>query len=289
MRLWWTLRQLKSSNPEVRRRAVQNLGERRETPAVKALVNTLYDKDPQVREEAVETLRKLGDQVVEMLIAALEDHRILVQEGAVEVLGRIGSERAVEALAAALDNRSIFVRKAAQNWLVKTDNVQVIEEVEANNLTRWRESGQAWSWVQAHKASWSHGNWLTLLETLKKSEFWPMKPDAVGEVIEGFKREWLERERKRQQEEEENKLKYGPIIFDQTATSAGICSRCGKGIEPIVDPMTGTFRYFRGDPKLKVCDGQICVNCQSRLCFNCHMSETCPNCSKAMMLIISGF
>jgi len=43
----------------------------------------------------------------------------------------------------------------------------------------------------------------------------------------------------------------GRIVFDTMATSAGSCSRCGKRIEPVVDPRTGGFRYFKGDRTLK--------------------------------------
>jgi hypothetical protein len=81
----------------------------------------------------------------------------------------------------------------------------------------------------------------------------------------------------------------GRIIFDPQAKSTGSCTRCRKRIEPIRHPETGEFRYWRGDTSLKVCDGQICVSCQMRLCFFCQMSENCPKCGKAMNLIISGF
>jgi hypothetical protein len=64
---------------------------------------------------------------------------------------------------------------------------------EADNLRRWRESGAARTWVEARKGSWNHEDWLTLLEELKRSSFWPMQPDAVGLILEDAKREWLQR------------------------------------------------------------------------------------------------
>jgi hypothetical protein len=67
------------------------------------------------------------------------------------------------------------------------------EEVEAENLRRWRESGQTWAWVQAREGRWDHDAWLGLLEELKRSSFWPMCPDAVGQALEKTKREWLSR------------------------------------------------------------------------------------------------
>jgi hypothetical protein len=64
---------------------------------------------------------------------------------------------------------------------------------EAHNLKRWRESGQARVWVEAHRGGWNHDDWLTLLDELGRSPFWPMQPDAVGQVLEDEKRQWLSR------------------------------------------------------------------------------------------------
>jgi hypothetical protein len=64
---------------------------------------------------------------------------------------------------------------------------------EAENLRRWRESGQARSWVEAHKGHWNHEDWLALLAALERSPYWPMQPNAVGGALEEAKQEWLRR------------------------------------------------------------------------------------------------
>jgi hypothetical protein len=64
---------------------------------------------------------------------------------------------------------------------------------ETDNLRRWRESGQARAWVEAHQGRWNHNDWLALLDELKRSPFWPMRPDAVGLTLEEIQREWLRR------------------------------------------------------------------------------------------------
>lgn len=64
---------------------------------------------------------------------------------------------------------------------------------EAENLRRWRESGQARAWVESRQGQWGHAEWLALLEDLKRSPFWPMQPAAVGLVLEDEKRQWLQR------------------------------------------------------------------------------------------------
>ena len=58
---------------------------------------------------------------------------------------------------------------------------------EDENLRRWRESGQAWAWVEERQGCWNHVDWLALLEDLKCSSLWPMKADAVGLTLEETK------------------------------------------------------------------------------------------------------
>ena len=64
---------------------------------------------------------------------------------------------------------------------------------QADNLRRWRESGQPWTWVEARRGQWDHDAWLGLLDDLKRSSFWPMNPDAVGLVLEETRQKWLSR------------------------------------------------------------------------------------------------
>jgi len=60
---------------------------------------------------------------------------------------------------------------------------------EEENLRRWRESGEARAWVEARQGKWGHQDWLALLESLRRSRFWPMSPDAIGLALEEIKRE----------------------------------------------------------------------------------------------------
>jgi hypothetical protein len=63
----------------------------------------------------------------------------------------------------------------------------------ADNLRRWRESGQPRAWVEARQGRWDHDAWLALLDDLQRSSFWPMNPDAVGLMLEETRQEWLSR------------------------------------------------------------------------------------------------
>jgi hypothetical protein len=61
-------------------------------------------------------------------------------------------------------------------------------EILAQNLLRWERSGLPQEWVHDHHGQWGHSDWLALLESLKRSDFWPMEPDAVGSVLEELKK-----------------------------------------------------------------------------------------------------
>ena len=57
------------------------------------------------------------------------------------------------------------------------------------NVERWRRSGKPQAWVEKHNYQWNHEEWLQLLRDLERSEFWPMKPEEVGAVLEALKAE----------------------------------------------------------------------------------------------------
>jgi hypothetical protein len=61
---------------------------------------------------------------------------------------------------------------------------------EGENLRRWLESGEARAWVAAREARWGEADWLTLLEGLKRSVYWPLNPAEAARALEGLKREW---------------------------------------------------------------------------------------------------
>src|SRR3954451_16340290 len=60
----------------------------------------------------------------------------------------------------------------------------------AENLRRWKGSGQPRLWVEARQGRWNHSDWLSLLETLRESEFWPMGPVAVALALDELKRQY---------------------------------------------------------------------------------------------------
>lgn len=91
----------------------------------------------------------------------------------------------------------LFGKKGAAATAARTEEPPPAESRssagEMENVRRWRESGQARAWVDAHDGCWDHAAWLALLEELRRSPFWPMPPDAVGLALEEARREWLQR------------------------------------------------------------------------------------------------
>jgi HEAT repeat protein len=113
--LWWTLRQLKSTDAKIRLRAVDKLRESRDPRAVQPLAAALKDETPGVREAAAKALGEIGDaRAVEPLVAALKDEDNDVRQTAARSLGRlIGDTRAVEPLLAVLQSEAAWFRQAA--------------------------------------------------------------------------------------------------------------------------------------------------------------------------------
>src|SRR5207248_1451318 len=65
---------------------------------------------------------------------------------------------------------------------------QVREEgAKRENLSRWIASGHPSIWVTEHNCAWNHSDWLSLLELLRSSQYWPVELDRVGLVLEQLK------------------------------------------------------------------------------------------------------
>jgi HEAT repeat protein len=123
------LRRLTSANPDVRKRAAENLGGSRDTRAVDPLVVALADPELTVRWAAAIALGKIGNaRAVEPLVAALRSSREFDGSAAIEALGKIGDARAVEPLVAALrSSRDVSVRSAATKALGKIGDARAVE------------------------------------------------------------------------------------------------------------------------------------------------------------------
>lgn len=94
---------------------IPNIKEMQARRDVKGLLEALrYQKDEEVRVDAANALRLLGDSLaVESLIDALKDHSYRVRRAAAKALGEIGDARAVSALLSILRHHDFDTREGA--------------------------------------------------------------------------------------------------------------------------------------------------------------------------------
>lgn len=52
------------------------------------------------------------------------------------------------------------------------------------NLRRLNESGICSNWVKDHVYGWNHNDWLSFVDHLRSSEFWPLDESQVGLLLE---------------------------------------------------------------------------------------------------------
>jgi hypothetical protein len=118
---------LQNAKPDVRRKAVETLGEIGDILAVEPLIKILEHDVLFVRWEAAEALGKIGDvRAVEPLIQALEDKDWNIRRNAVRALGQIGDRRAVEPLIQALGDRDMDVQEETITALGKISDTRTV-------------------------------------------------------------------------------------------------------------------------------------------------------------------
>jgi HEAT repeat protein len=108
------LRLVGAEDPAIRSRFVQELGSRRASQAVTAIVERLEDGDAQVRRAAVTALGKLGArEAIAELAKRLKDKEGTVQADAAEALGELDALSRVSEICELLASPQALVRKSA--------------------------------------------------------------------------------------------------------------------------------------------------------------------------------
>jgi HEAT repeat protein len=108
---------LVDEDPKMRQMAAMFLGQTAEAKHATGLIESLHDRDKQVRACAVEGLVAIGSGAVPALIAALQDEWWVVRYRAAEALGKIGDERALKSLENAICDEKDHVRYMAAKGL----------------------------------------------------------------------------------------------------------------------------------------------------------------------------
>jgi HEAT repeat protein len=115
---WLDTLRLRSTNPRLRCKAVENLSGSNRPSDTELLRASLQDKDTRVRCAAVRALERTNTpDSHRSLVAALADPSFEVREASARALGRLGVVGSVEALAACLRDADAAVRIAAAGAL----------------------------------------------------------------------------------------------------------------------------------------------------------------------------
>ena len=117
----WTIKkQLKSTDYQIRMKAIKSIVDTKDSEAVDQLVEMLNDPDPRVRQAAVIGLGDLRDRrSVDRLIVSLDDRDIKVRQNAIVSLKKIGDIRSVEAITPMLQDDEQIIRDTAARTLAE--------------------------------------------------------------------------------------------------------------------------------------------------------------------------
>jgi HEAT repeat protein len=111
----------------VRSEAAKALGTIRDPFSVEPLIDTLRDKNMQVRDDVIQALQQIGTPSVDRLIFALKDGDIHIRSSSAIILGEIRDSRAVVPLIEALRDESWVVRSEAAKALGNVQDPRAIE------------------------------------------------------------------------------------------------------------------------------------------------------------------
>jgi len=119
---------LASEDRRLRIDAAKKLGDIRDEKAIKPLIGSLKDIDPDVRLAASDSLFKIGSVTVDYLIKALDEDNNNLLLRVIELLGEIGDKRGINPLINFLDEKNnVFIRIAAVKSLAAFDDSRIID------------------------------------------------------------------------------------------------------------------------------------------------------------------
>ncbi len=116
--LWWKLQRLKSKDPKVRRRMVEDMVATGNPSVVQPVSEAIEDEEPEVRLAAARGLGVLGDdRCLTPLITLLKDRNPEIRAAASLSLRQLGDSRAIDHLRHALEDHDHNVRWQAAGAL----------------------------------------------------------------------------------------------------------------------------------------------------------------------------
>lgn len=111
---------IRASNPRIRARVIEALGDKGGIIAVNSIFPGLSDINPAVRATAIQALVKLGDVAVDPLMEKLDGASRHVQAGIIEVFGKLKAPQVLDVVIQQVNAKDALVRTAAlialSNW-----------------------------------------------------------------------------------------------------------------------------------------------------------------------------
>ena len=121
---------LKDEKWRVRWQAAEILGEIGDIRAIKPLINILNDENNGVRSNSIIALVKIGEPTVELLINTLKEKEWQMRGQAAETLGEIRDVRAVIPLISTLKDENPWVRMTAANALGNIGDARAVKPLQ---------------------------------------------------------------------------------------------------------------------------------------------------------------
>ena len=176
---------LLADQDQVRKAAMQVLGQLGDLRALKPLIKGLRDKHSEVRSEAARALGKLGDrQAVEPLLTILQAEYVdsSISEAAVQASGELGDLRAVEPMIAMLNHwwSSEQLRQHLARTLGKLGDARAIEPLSALLREKNDDLYEAATWALAQLGE---PGIKRLLAELKSGESEQKKKKAIAKAL----------------------------------------------------------------------------------------------------------
>jgi len=134
---------MRSSNPRVRARLIELVGDHGAASAVKLILPGLNDINPAVRRTAIESLVRLGQNAVPSLYEALNSPSKFIRAGAIEAVYEIAGEEALDRILPLIKDESKYVRQELIQVLSRIeDNAQVLDTLKHAVKDADRETAQ---------------------------------------------------------------------------------------------------------------------------------------------------
>ena len=81
------------------------------------------------------------------------------------------------------------IQRQPPHWFNMSNALNREEEAAAQRFDRWKKSGVPRQWVLEHLEGWDHATWVTMINSVKATPYWPLHVLQVMTVLEEMRHE----------------------------------------------------------------------------------------------------